>query len=1280
MAEDGDDVAALVDEGLLPVLPSTFWSACGAVELVVVVQSSPVPYSMDAQLEQNIMAQTGYAKTVVTVAAEDVAYAAAAAEAGERVQVTLQTADAPESEVAALRALKEAWWVNGTEEVHMFDFAGWNRIGHRFERDPCSYGWLGVACDADGHVTYLELAGVSGALADVDWTALPKLRSLRFRSPAVMTGELPASLQRSSALRALVARSVGLSGTLDDGAFGGGTGAMAELDLQGNALSGALPPSLFELPALRALRLSKNALTGALPTSLGASLVELRLSDNHLRGRIPAALPAPLELLALNNNTFTGFVDYDEGAGDSWAAAVGLSELYLQDNALEAPMPEGLGSLSRLSAVDLSRNPDLGRFYVEGLAASLAGGSSYHVLRTLQASRRTLRTMAFSHCLLTGKLNNALDLNELERLEKLDLSKNYLSGPLPAAVAGPLASLDLSRNSFYGAVPPVFGLLPTLSSLRLHGNAGLNSRDLALEPVPPFFVKSGNATTGALLCPLFGLGEGGERGPATLDASYHNHTLCECELGYYPDPSPPHCTEFLSEYTYDAPTAIVSDGSMSDRIRDGLDVNYVIEAAETTRAIVLSFGSLGISAAAGGSLLNVHSGRTRRDKVIASPTSEDVERRAGEPYYVFGSTALLHFLSEDSGGPYFNVSYETSDQCPTGYAFDEAWGRCQSTRPCAVGQRVVYSSEGERACTSCEIGTYQDVPTAAQQCKQCPADAITLDAGSTSLLDCVCKDNFVGERGGECLECSAEGIAFCPGRERGNLMAIKEGYYKAAGSYEVYSCPAADACQETEGIDLLAASNCSTGSGGPLCEVCVDNYYKISGTGCLKCGPKDSAYAVLVLLCLMPIVAYALIFRISDPHKHVVNVKIVISFAQSVYIFSSFAANWPSVFQDFISIFGFVNLDLVELSSPQCALGSTYSYFDSFFFYIAVLPAEVTVIALHYYIRAWFITRADGDGDPQAHAQRIADWRARCWRVGLFMTTLTYPGVATKLVQFFNCKRVAGINYLQADYMVVCGEGEHEELFPVAVLFTALIVAGYPLALLSILVRKQLRVRASIDGEDEGKDENGDAVSSKDKDVEGGNSEQQFKKMPSRRLSAVKVPNRRASAIEVASAAGASVTIFTESRFIMLTEDYRDSAMYWEVTEMIRKLILSLVPVLAAYDDREQLISAAVISLVWLQATATVRPYKMVRDQIAQTIGLFVPIFTLLLGMFGRTDVGMTPGSAGRDGLSGTLVTINSVAMLVIACLGVLGIENKHANRVLAPIARLFGLDTAMGD
>ena len=64
--------------------------------------------------------------------------------------------------------------------------------------------------------------------------------------------------------------------------------------------------------------------------------------------------------------------------------------------------------------------------------------------------------------------------------------------------------------------------------------------------------------------------------------------------------------------------------------------------------------------------------------------------------------------------------------------------------------------------------------------------------------------------------------------------------------------------------------------------------------------------------------------------------------------------------------------------------------------------------------------------------------------------------------------------------------------------------------------------------------------------------------------------------------------------------------------------------------------------------------------------------------MFGRTDVGMTPGSAGRDGLSGTLVTINSVAMLVIACLGVLGIENKHANRVLAPIARLFGLDTAM--
>ena len=67
------------------------------------------------------------------------------------------------------------------------------------------------------------------------------------------------------------------------------------LSLEGNDLSGAIPPELGRLPNLQQLILRDNKLTGRIPSELGDledSLVRWRLRGNRLTGCVPAGLAA----------------------------------------------------------------------------------------------------------------------------------------------------------------------------------------------------------------------------------------------------------------------------------------------------------------------------------------------------------------------------------------------------------------------------------------------------------------------------------------------------------------------------------------------------------------------------------------------------------------------------------------------------------------------------------------------------------------------------------------------------------------------------------------------------------------------------------------------------------------------------------------------------------------------------------------------------------------------------------------------------------------------------
>lgn len=121
---------------------------------------------------------------------------------------------------------------------------------------------------------------------------------------------------------------------------------LTELSFAGLGLVGALPTSLFSLPALEHLDLSHNNLTGALPEVTAGGLedlVSLKLEGNKLTGLIPASLltlPRLLELL-LTDNLISGV--------QSTSSTIKLVDLHLAGNSLAAfPAVVGLYTLKPL--------------------------------------------------------------------------------------------------------------------------------------------------------------------------------------------------------------------------------------------------------------------------------------------------------------------------------------------------------------------------------------------------------------------------------------------------------------------------------------------------------------------------------------------------------------------------------------------------------------------------------------------------------------------------------------------------------------------------------------------------------------------------------------------------------------------------------------------------------------------------------------------------------------------------------------------------------------------
>lgn len=436
----------------------------------------------------------------------------------------------------------------------------------------------------------------------------------------------------------------------------------------------------------------------------------------------------------------------------------------------------------------------------------------------------------------------------------------------------------------------------------------------------------------------------------------------------------------------------------------------------------------------------------------------------------YGISQGLAIVEADAGSPSCTM-FSSCSTCPAGTFLSDDYATSESEcTSCGSGQ---ISEAGSKECTSCAIGKYASndptesggglttqVSLGATVCNSCPPAYKGIAAGSIVCVACsektssiagsstceLCnagyyEDTTIDDTNENCIECGTEGFTCDSVDMKLTTLKIDPSYFRISElSYEpaeIRPCPmGATACAGGRNFSDNGNSYCNEGYYGPLCNVCVKNYfYDAALNSCEKCenstlSPPFIAFIVIVVAITFGVVLWCLrrtenlTEKVQTSLNAVSNadlnsakealdsmesgkdddnnaeakkssfffklkpkLKIMIVFAQLVSQmgFNLSFNEFPTGYAKFLSVFEFANLNLFQVIPFECLRETAYY---TKLFTTTMLPLVIGLIIL---LIMRFIYKNNGDK------------RRFMFSLFLSLAYLVLPSCSSTILSFFKC-------------------------------------------------------------------------------------------------------------------------------------------------------------------------------------------------------------------------------------------------------------------------------------